>query len=93
MQTRKFPREFVGAKYRKGDPKTYLKTIVCPRSELHDASLFIEGEVFDINFTAGLVYRWRLPLHKPVVLKRRLSGECYFEVAVRAARGQAQRAD
>ena len=50
----------------------YLKSIVGPGPEFHDTSLFIEGEVFDIDLTAGLVYcRW-LPFDQSVVLKSRL---------------------
>ena len=34
---------------------SYCVTVMCPRAELHLASLFIEREIFNVDFTAGLV--------------------------------------
>ena len=31
---------------------SYCVTIMCPRAELHLASLFIEREIFNVDFTA-----------------------------------------
>ena len=40
---------------------SYCVTVMCPRAELHLASLLIEREVFNVDFTAGLVDGWGVP--------------------------------
>jgi hypothetical protein len=53
---------------------TDLKPIIGPRTKLHDTGLLVEGKVFDVNLTGGLVDGGRFPLHQPVVPQRRLRG-------------------
>lgn len=65
---------------------SYLKAIVCPRTELHDAGLLVEGEVLDVDLARGLVDGGRAPLHAARVVQRGLRRQRHLEVAVRTVR-------
>lgn len=63
----------------------YLEAVVGPRTELEYAGLLVEGEVLDVDFAGGLVYRRRLPLDQALVVDGGLRGQGHLEVSVRAA--------
>lgn len=63
----------------------YLKPVVGPRAELHNARLLVEWEKFDVNFAGGLVNGGRTPLDAARVVKRRLRRQSHLKVAVGAA--------
>ena len=65
--------------------KCYLEAVVGPRTELEYAGLLVEGEVLDVDFTGGLVYRRWLPLDQALVVDGGLRGQGHLEVSVRAA--------
>lgn len=66
--------------------ETYLEAVVCPATELKDASLFIEGEVFDVDLTGRLVDgRW-FPLNEALVVDGSFGCQCHFEVTIGAGK-------
>lgn len=67
---------------------TYLKSIVGPAAELHDACLLVERKVFDINFAGAFVNRRRTPLDASCVVEGGLCGQRHLEVAIGTARQQ-----
>ena len=43
---------------------TNVAVVVCPAAELHDAVLFVEREVLDVDLAVGLVDGRRAPLDR-----------------------------
>ena len=64
----------------------YLKTIVSPAAELHDASLLVERKVLDVHLAGRVVDGRRLPLHFARGHQGGLCGQRDLEVAVGAER-------
>lgn len=59
-------------------------TVVRPGTELHEAGLFVKGEVLNVDLTEGLVdSRW-LPHHLPRVMEDRLRHDRHLVVTIRA---------
>lgn len=66
---------------------TYHVTVVCPRTELHEARLLIEGKVLDVDFTEGFVDGGRFPNDFARMMKNRFGHYCHFVVAIGAENG------
>ena len=60
----------------------YLKSIKGPASKLKPTSLFIKGEVSDINITRGFKYCWRFPLDKTIVVESSFGHGSYVVVTI-----------
>ena len=58
---------------------------VGPRGETHDARLFVEGEVGDVDVAGALVDRTRDPHDEPVVEDQHVCLEGHLEFAIRTA--------
>ena len=63
----------------------YLKAVVRPAAELHDAALLVEGEPLDVYLAGGLVDGRRLPDHLSVVAQSGLRHQRHLVVAVSTA--------
>jgi hypothetical protein len=60
----------------------YLKAIVRPRPELHDARLLVKREILDVYLARGLIDgRW-LPFHATSVVERRLRCQSDFKITI-----------
>lgn len=66
---------------------TYHVSVVCPRTELHEACLLIEGKVLDVDFTEGFVDGGRFPNDFARMMKNRFGHYCHFVVAIGAENG------
>ena len=60
----------------------YLKSIKGPASELKPTSLFIKGEVSDINITRGFKYCWRFPLDQTIMVESSFGHGSYVVVTI-----------
>lgn len=70
---------------------SYLETIICPASKLHDACLLIKGKEFDVHFTRRMVDgRW-LPLHFPRMHQSGLRRKSHFEISISTVGGIKER--
>lgn len=66
----------------------HLKTIVGPRSKLHDATLLIKRKILNIDLTGGLVDSWRFPGNISFECDNRLCHQSHLIVSVRATNKQ-----
>ena len=60
----------------------YHVTVVCPRSEFHEALLLVEGEELNVDFARRLVDGGRVPQHLAGVVQDGLGHDCHLVVAV-----------
>lgn len=64
----------------------YLESVISPATKFQYAGLLVKRKIFNINFTRGLVYGWRLPFHQTLMVDGGFGSQRHFKVAVRAAR-------
>ena len=66
----------------------HLKTIVGPRTKLHDAALLIKRKILNIDLTGRLVDSWRFPGNISFECDNRLCHQSHLIVSVRATNKQ-----
>lgn len=62
----------------------YLKPIIGPRSEFHNTGLFVEWEIFDVDFAWRLVNGRRFPLDQAIPPQGGLGCQGHLEIAIGA---------
>lgn len=68
--------------------RVYLESIICPRTKLHHAALFIKWKIFYIDSAWWFIDCRRLPKNLPVVFECSFGHQSHLIVAVRAATKQ-----
>lgn len=66
--------------------RSYLITIIAPRSKLQEASLLVKWEVSNIDFTGRFEDGWRGPQDLPGVMQNCFSHRCHYVFAVSTRR-------
>lgn len=61
---------------------THHVTVVRPTSEFHETSLFVEGEVFNVDFAKRFIDGRRFPDHFSRMVQDRFGHDCYLVVSV-----------
>ena len=62
----------------------HLETVIGPTTELHDAGLFVKGEIFYIDFATGFVDGRRPPFDQAVVVDGGFGRQRHLEVSIGA---------
>lgn len=60
----------------------YRVAVICPRSKFHNAGLFVEGEILDIDLAKWFVDGRRLPNYFTSMMKDRFGHDRYFVIPV-----------